>query len=282
MSLGTNEQEAIQTIHMAIDEGINYFDTADLYDFGKNEELVGKALKGRRDKVILATKVGNRWNESETSWTWDPSKAYIKEQVKESLRRLGTDYIDLYQLHGGTIEDDFEQVIEAFEELVKEGTVRYYGISSIRPNVIHRFVEHSSIQSIMMQYNLLDRRPEEFFSYLVDHQVSVIARGAIAKGLLTSNWMNKLSDKGYLLHSKNECIRLISQIESILDENQTLHSLALHYCLSHQAIATLAIGARNTNQLKDNLFHYYKNPIGKHQILSLNQALPKELYVDHR
>ncbi|MBP0724311.1 aldo/keto reductase [Bacillus sp. RG28] len=282
MSLGTDEQDAIQTIHMAIDEGINYFDTADLYDFGKNEELVGKALKGRRDKVILATKVGNRWNESKTSWTRDPSKAYIKEQVKESLRRLGTDYIDLYQLHGGTIEDDFEQVIEAFEELVKEGTVRYYGISSIRPNVIHRFVEHSSIQSNMMQYNLLDRRPEEFFSYLVDHQVSVIVRGAIAKGLLTSNWMNKLSDKGYLLHSKNECIRLISQIESILDENQTLHSLALHYYLSHQAIASLAIGARNPNQLKDNLIHYYKNPIDKHQILSLNQVLPKELYVDHR
>jgi aryl-alcohol dehydrogenase-like predicted oxidoreductase len=282
MSLGLDEQEAIQTIHMAIDEGINYFDTADLYDFGQNEEIVGKALKGRRDKVILATKVGNRWNELKTGWTWDPSKTYIKEQVKESLRRLRTDYIDLYQLHGGTIEDNVEQVLEAFEELVEEGIIRYYGISSVRPNVIHRFVEQSSIQSIMMQYNLLDRRPEEFFSYLEDHQVSVITRGAIAKGLLTSNWTEKLSDNGYLWHVKNECTKLISQLETILDEDQTLHSLALQYPLSHQAVTSLAIGARNTKQLKDNIIEYYKKPIDQQQIIQLHQILPKDLYLDHR
>lgn len=92
----------------------------------------------------------------------DPSKAYIKEAVKKSLTRLKTDYIDLYQLHGGTIEDNIDETIEAFEELKQEGVIRYYGISSIRPNVIKEYVKKSNIVSIMMQFSLFDRRPEEW------------------------------------------------------------------------------------------------------------------------
>ncbi|MDN8790573.1 aldo/keto reductase, partial [Staphylococcus aureus] len=85
-------------IHEALERGINYLDTADLYDRGLNEEFVGKAVKGKRGQVIIATKVGNRWRPDGSGWDWDPSKAYIKQAVKESLRRLQTDYIDLYQL----------------------------------------------------------------------------------------------------------------------------------------------------------------------------------------
>src|SRR5690606_3990438 len=110
------------------------------------------------------TKVGNRMIPGEDRWVWDASKTYIMEAVKDSLRRLGTDYIDLYQLHGGTMEDDATETIEAFEALKKEGVIRQYGISSIRPNVIKRFLTNSSAVSVMMQYSLLDRRPEEWFS----------------------------------------------------------------------------------------------------------------------
>lgn len=120
MSLGTSEAEAMRIIDEAIDLGINFFDTADLYDYGLNEEFVGKALKGKRDQIVLTTKVGNRWTEEKNGWSWDPSKNYIKAEVKESLRRLQTDYIDLYQLHGGTIEDPIDETIEAFEELKKK------------------------------------------------------------------------------------------------------------------------------------------------------------------
>src|SRR3954453_2808975 len=104
MSLGTDEQKAAEIISAALDEGITYFDTADLYDFGVNEAIVGKTLQSRRDKVILATKVGNRWNDSKDGWHWDASGTYIKSAIKDSLKRLGTDYIDLYQLHGGILE----------------------------------------------------------------------------------------------------------------------------------------------------------------------------------
>lgn len=161
MSLGTDEKAAHEIIEAALAEGINYFDTADLYDFGKNENIVGQALKNIREQVIIATKVGNRWTDSKKSWSWDPSKAYIKEEVKQSIKRLGTDYIDLYQLHGGTLDDPIDETIEAFEELRAEGFIKHYGISSIRPNVIRAYISKSNIVSVMMQYSILDRRPEE-------------------------------------------------------------------------------------------------------------------------
>ena len=95
MSLGTEEEHAVKLIHQALDGGVNFLDTADLYDEGRNEEMVRKAVQGRRSDVIIATKVGNRRVPGQDGWVWDPSKAYIKSAVKESLRRLGTDYIDL-------------------------------------------------------------------------------------------------------------------------------------------------------------------------------------------
>jgi aryl-alcohol dehydrogenase-like predicted oxidoreductase len=87
-------------------------------------------------KVIIATKVGNQWRADGSGWDWNPNKDYIISAVEQSLKRLQTDYIDLYQLHGGTMEDPIDETIEAFEQLQKQGKIRYYGISSIRPTVI--------------------------------------------------------------------------------------------------------------------------------------------------
>ena len=125
-------------------------------------------------------------NSDGEGWTWDSSKAHIMEAVKKSLMRLGTDYIDLYQLHGGTMEDNVDETIDAFESLKKDGLIRQYGISSIRPTVIKRFLDNSSAVSVMMQYSLLDRRPEEWFPMIHDAGASVITRGTIAKGFLTA------------------------------------------------------------------------------------------------
>ncbi|MGV2686963.1 aldo/keto reductase, partial [Clostridium perfringens] len=127
--------------------------------------------------VIIATKVGNRRVPGKDGLVWDPSKDYIKSAVKDSLRRLGTDYIDLYQLHGGTLDDPLDETIEAFEELKREGWIRYYGISSIRPNVIREYVAKSNIVSVMSQYSILDRRPEEaVLDLLAENGISAIAR----------------------------------------------------------------------------------------------------------
>ncbi|KAB7708850.1 aldo/keto reductase [Bacillus aerolatus] len=256
MSLGTEEKTARAIIETALEEGINYFDTADLYDFGLNETLVGTFLKPVREKVIIATKAGNRWEKGKEGWTWDPSKAYIKEAVKASLQRLQTDYIDLYQLHGGTLDDPIEETIEAFEELKKEGLIRAYGISSIRPNVIREFIAHSSIDSVMMQYSPLDRRPEEeALPLLQEHGISMVARGPLAKGLLSTNWrekINKFHEKGFLDYSAAELSELLNGLENKLSDSRTLNGLALRYILQHEAVSSVVAGASSVSQLKEN------------------------------
>jgi len=161
MSLKSADGNAEKIIRKAADSGINLFDTADLYDKGENEILLGKALKGIRNDVLISTKVGNRWKADGSGWEWFPRKSYILEAADKSLQRLQADCIDLYLLHGGTTEDPVDECIEAFERLKEEGKIRAYGISSIRPNVIREYVKRSKISAVMTQYSLLDRRPEE-------------------------------------------------------------------------------------------------------------------------
>ncbi|EPZ37359.1 hypothetical protein JV16_00836 [Anoxybacillus ayderensis] len=284
MSLGTSENDAIRLIHEAIDQGVNYFDTADLYDRGLNEEIVGKALKGKRHDVIVATKVGNRWTEQGNGWTWDPSKAYIKEAVKHSLRRLQTDYIDVYQLHGGTIDDPIDETIEAFEELQQEGIIRYYGISSMRPNVIREYVKRSRIVSVMMPYSLLDRRAEEWFPLLKKHNVSVIARGPLAKGLLTERPIEKASENtkqnGYVDYSFAELVTLIPKLKAVAP-NETLTAIALRFCLANEAVATVVPGASRLSQLIENVAAQSVT-LSDEQMAVLKQLTKQTMFTDHR
>ncbi|EMA6341448.1 aldo/keto reductase [Bacillus cytotoxicus] len=284
MSLGTEEKQAISIIHEAIDLGINFFDTADLYHYGLNEEFVGKALKGKRDQVILTTKVGNRWTSEKNGWSWDPSKTYIKTEVKESLRRLQTDYIDLYQLHGGTIEDPIEEIIEAFEELKQEGIIRHYGISSIRPNVIREYAKRSNIVSVLMEYSLLNRRPEEWFPLLQEHQISVIARGSLAKGLLTDDnerKVEKVKEKEYLSYSYPELTRTLTAIKEVTKE-RSLTETALQYCLHNPIVAAAIPGASSIQQLRENIRAYSKCALTNEEYKQIQAAVKCDTYALHR
>ncbi|MBE4910378.1 aldo/keto reductase [Bacillus luteolus] len=286
MSLGKEEKQASEIIHKATDSGINYLDTADLYDFGVNEEFVGRAIKSKRKDIILATKVGNRWNTSKKGWSWDPSKDYIKSVVKDSLLRLQTDYIDLYQLHGGTIEDNIDETIEAFEDLKKEGLIRYYGISSIRPNVIKEYIERSSIVSVMMQYSLLDRRPEEVFPLLKEHNISVVCRGPVAKGLLTDKPLestnSKIKENGYLDYSYEELASLRQSLKEELASERSLTEIALQYCLYDSVVASVVAGASKIEQLVDNVEAVSSTPLTDNQVRILRELSKASLYEQHR
>ncbi|MFE4425678.1 aldo/keto reductase [Peribacillus butanolivorans] len=281
MSLGTVESQASEIIQAALDEGINYFDTADLYNFGVNEEIVGKNLKSVREQVYIATKVGNRWNENKDSWSWDPSGTHIKTAVKDSLKRLGTDYIDLYQLHGGTISDNIEETVEAFEDLKKEGYIRYYGISSIRPNVIKKFTEKSDLDSVMMQYSLLDRRPEEWMPLLENKQISIIARGPLAKGLLSEKMLEKANEDGYLDYSYQELKDLLPQLKDKLS-GRKLNDTALQFVLSHQSVAAVVPGASSVQQLRENCRAVNSSSLSETELDVLKQLTKVNKYESHR
>ena len=246
MSLGMNDADNAKLLHRAMALGINYFDTADLYDKGFNETTVGKALQGRRGKVVIATKVGNQWRPDGSGWDWNPRPEYIIASVEGSLQRLGTDYIDLYQLHGGTIEDPTDDVIAAFEKLQQQGKIRYYGISSIRPNVIREYARRSNIVSVMMQYSLLDRRPEvSCLPVLQQHGISVLARGSVAKGLLIDKPATP-----YLNYTQAEVQQAKDAILSLSGPQRSAAQTALKYVLMHPVVASAVVGVRTFAQLE--------------------------------
>ena len=276
MSLPTNIKEARPIVEAALDAGINYFDTADLYDQGVNEEIIGELLKSHRENIILATKVGNRWVNGTDGWTWDPTPTHIKNGVKESLRRLQTDYIDVYQLHGGTIDDPWDEIIDTFEELKKEGLIRAYGISSIRPNVFVPFLTTSNAVSNMMQFSLLDRRPEEWFETIGQAGASVVTRGSIAKGLLTAQWRERL--KPYMSYDEQELTHVLTQLEQ---EYNNIHALALAFNLQFDMIASTVIGARTQKQLEASIAAY--NEAQKiHDLSKAMTIVKQDMYTEHR
>ncbi|GAA4796458.1 aldo/keto reductase [Olivibacter ginsenosidimutans] len=280
MSLNESQKQAESLLQQAFDAGINFFDTADLYDKGRNEEWVGKALQPFRKEVIIATKVGNQWREDGSTWDWNPSKDYILKAVEDSLRRLQTDYIDLYQLHGGTIDDPIDETIEAFEVLKQQGKIRWYGISSIRPNVIREYVKRSRIVSVMMQYSLLDRRPEEeILSLLAEHQISVITRGGLAQGRLLGK---KTGD--YLQYTKTEVAKAAEAISNMArDLNKSEISVALAYILSQEAVTSAITGIRTTDQLYE-VLELLKNPLrlDGEQLQFLRASVRDYIYENHR
>jgi aryl-alcohol dehydrogenase-like predicted oxidoreductase len=278
MSLKDNQAENEKIIHKAIDEGINYFDTADLYDKGRNEASLGQAIKGKRDKVIIATKVGNQWRNEGSGWDWNPSKKYILTAIEGSLQRLQTDYVDLYQLHGGTMEDPIDETIEAFEQLQKEGKIRYYGISSIRPNVIREYIKRSNIVSVMMQYSLLDRRPEEtILELLKEFNIGVLARGSVASGLL----VNK-PPKPYLNYVADEVSKAVRAVNRISSNNRNSAQTAIRYVLENEAITAAIVGIRTMEQLEEAIKTIKTPKLTSEEIATLINALPANTYDQHR
>jgi len=278
MSLAENDPGNKDLIHRAIDLGINFFDTADLYQKGLNEIAVGDAIKGKRNELIVASKVGNQWKADGSGWDWNPNKDYILSCADKTLQRLQTDYLDLYQLHGGTIEDPIDETIEAFEILLQQGKIRYYGISSIRPNVIREYVRRSNIVSVMMQYSLLDRRPEETcLGLLHQNNIGILARGSLAKGLL----VNK-PPTTYLNYTEEEVRNAASIIAKVSGKDRNNSQTAIAFVLQHPAISSAVVGIRTAKQLEDVIKTVEKKTIDKNEMDLLKNALPTNYYDAHR
>ncbi|HEY0272237.1 MAG TPA: aldo/keto reductase [Chitinophaga sp.] len=278
MSLKGPEAANIALLHQALAGGINLFDTADLYDQGANEALFGKAFKDRRSQVILATKVGNQLRPDGSGWDWNPRKEYILRAVEDSLRRLQTDYIDLYQLHGGTLDDPTDETISAFAQLQQQGKIRYYGISSIRPDVIRTWVERSQMVSVMMQYSLLDRRPEESALPLLEaHHIGVLARGSVAKGLLAGK-----PAAGYLDYTPQAVQTMQEAVKAISGDARSMGQTAMRYVLQHPAVTSLVVGIRTAQQLEEALGAATAPALTPAEMQTLAEVLPARFYESHR
>lgn len=273
-----DEQKCLQMLQHAFDMGIRFLDTADIYDKGMNETIIGKAIHSRRDDILLATKVGNQISNDASGLVWNPRKEYIIKAVEESLRRLRTTYIDLYQLHGGTVDDPIDESIEAFELLKSSGKIRAYGISSIRQNVIREYVKRSQISSVMLQYSLADRRPEEQILPLLDENgISVLARGTLAKGLLVGKPAVE-----HLGHSAGEIAAAAATVAACSTQNRSPVQTAIRYVLHGRPFVTAIVGVSNFIQL-DEIAGAINTPVlSDEEYEILRTSLPAKIYSDHR
>ena len=273
-----DEQKSIRILHHAFDLGIRFLDTADIYDKGMNETVIGKAIHSKRHEIFLATKVGNQIQNNGSGWVWNPRKEYIIKAVDESLRRLRTTYIDLYQLHGGTVDDPIDESIEAFELLKTSGKIRTYGISSIRQNVIREYVKRSRISSVMLQYSLVDRRPEEqVLPLLEENGINVLARGTLAKGLLVGKPAIE-----HLGHSAGDVASAAAAVAICSSHHRSPVQTAIRYVLHGHPFVTVVVGVSNIIQL-DEVAGIINTPLlSDEEYEILRTSIPAKIYSDHR
>ena len=184
-----DEAESIATIHRAIDLGVNFLDTADMYGMGRNEELVGRALRGRREQVILATKFGNVRGPNGEFLGVNGRPEYVREACEASLRRLGVEVIDLYYQHRVDPATPIEETVGAMAELVRAGKVRYLGLSEAAPATIRRAYAVHPIAALQTEYSLWSRDPEDgMLAACRELQWGFVAYSPLGRGFLTGRF----------------------------------------------------------------------------------------------
>jgi aryl-alcohol dehydrogenase-like predicted oxidoreductase len=193
---GTNVDESIQTIRSAIERGITLIDTAPVYGFGRSEEIVGTALAGGlRERAVIATKAGLEWRDGKV-WR-NSSPVRIRAEVEDSLRRLRTDYIDLYQVHWPDPLVPIHETATALARLLREGKIRAIGVSNYSPAQMEEFMEVAPIHSVQPPYNLFEREAENgVLPYAAQHDIAALCYGALCRGLLTGTITNSTQFKG--------------------------------------------------------------------------------------
>lgn len=191
-----NEAEAIVTIHRSLELGGNWLDTADIYGPLTNEQLVGKATQGNRDKYIIATKFGFEIDDNnQATWAFNGTKAYVKKAVECSLKNLNTDYIDLYYLHRLDKNTPIEETVEAMGDLVKEGKVKYIGLSEVSSATIRKAHAVHPLTAVQTEYSLFERNVEEagIKATLEELGIGLVAYSPLGRGFLSGQF-RKLED----------------------------------------------------------------------------------------
>lgn len=185
---GTDDEQSIETIRSAVERGLTFIDTAAVYGMGYSESLVGEALRrhGLRDQVVLATKCGIAWSDDHQRLWRDASRARIEREIDDSLRRLGTDRIDLYQVHWPDPRTPMDETARAMEELYRSGKIRAIGVSNFNAEQMDRFREAAPLHANQPPYNLFERElGDEVLPYCAEHGIATVTYGALCRGLLS-------------------------------------------------------------------------------------------------
>ncbi|MCF7802664.1 MAG: aldo/keto reductase [Candidatus Marinimicrobia bacterium] len=264
-----SQADANNLVDMAIDKGINIFDTADIYAGGRSEEMLGQALKGRRDKYLIATKFGFRMGDEGPNGV-GLSRKRIVEACEASLKRLQTDYIDLYQIHSYDFITPIEETLQALNQLIEQGKVRYIGCSNFTGWQLMKAMATSEkygnerLISLQAYYSLLGRDLEfELVPVCQDQEIGIMVWSPLHGGVLTGKY--HFSDEwpdgtriqepdDQTPYDREQGEKVLRAVKEIADERGvSLAQVSLNYLLRKQGVSTVVIGAQNEKQLKDNL-----------------------------
>lgn len=259
-----SEQELVDAIHTALESGINFYDTADTYGLGRSEELLGKTLKSKRHEVVIATKFGVRVSNGKTFY--DNSPEWIEQAVRDSLKRLGTDYIDLYQVHYLDQITPLATVVEKLESLKRAGVIRYYGLSNVYLDDAEKIRAFKGrFVSFQNEYSLACRKSEKDIQTLADEmQMTPLTWGSLGQGILTGKYdrssvfeKNDRRSRDIYINFHGEKLeknlQIVEKIREIsLESGRALPAIAIRFILDHLKDSVVLAGAKRPSQVMPN------------------------------
>jgi aryl-alcohol dehydrogenase-like predicted oxidoreductase len=260
----TDVDQAVAAIRRAVEGGVTFFDTAQAYGFGRSEQLLGRALEiVRRDEVVIATKGGLRPTAHGTGVVRDASPAWIRQGVDRSLDALGTDYLDLYQLHWPDPSTPVEETAEALAKLVADGKIRHVGVSNFDPAQMDRFSATLPVETLQPPYHLFRRDIEaQVLPYTAAHNIGVLVYGPLAHGLLGGHMSPETNFAADDWRSKSPMfkgdaflrnLRAAAALRRLATEElgMTLPQVAVAWTLAHPAVHVAIVGTRNPGHVDE-------------------------------
>jgi aryl-alcohol dehydrogenase-like predicted oxidoreductase len=282
----TDDQEIFDAIDFALDSGVTFYDTADVYGDGHSEELLGISMQGRRDKFIVATKIGWQGFDGEAGQSAYTSVDKLVAGVESNLRRLQTDYIDIIQSHINFREPTMEIFLEGFQKLQREGKVRAYGVSTSDFDYLQAFNADGGCATLQIDYSILHRMPEsDILPYCEANNIGVIVRGALAMGILTGKFNADTEfgegdfRRGWHEDPEQQAIYLddlakVEALRPLATGERTLAQVALQFTLAHTAVTTVIPGAKNVRQMRDNIHAGLLPPLTPAEMAQINAIVP--------
>ena len=281
-----DEEESINTLHKAIDLGVNFFDTADMYGWGANERLLGKAFKGRWDDVILATKFAVMRGPNGEFLGLNGKPEYIRQACDQSLQNLGVETIDLYYMHRQDPKVEIEEIVGAMSDLVKQGKVKHIGLSEVNAERLRRAHAVHPITALQTEYSLCSREPEqEIFDVCKELGITFVAYSPLGRGFLTgaiksradletNDW--RLTLPRFTDEAIKENLKFVKVVEQIAqDKKVSKAQVALAWVLSQNDEIITIPGTRKVHRLEENLGAFMME-LTKADLAVIQQSMPSE------
>ncbi len=278
------EQELLDTVNVAIDKGLNFFDTADTYGLGKSEETLAKALGEKRKDVVIATKFGVRVENGKTFY--DNSPEYIEKALQDSLRRLNTDYIDVYQIHYRDGVTPISAVVEALEKYKAKGYIRAYGLSNIYESDLEELKSHrGKFVSMQDEYSLACRKNEAYLTDLANElSITPMTWGSLGQGVLSGKYNKNTTFESNDRRSREiyvnfhgeklkQNLEIVERMRPMANNHGVpVSAVALRFILDYLNDSVVLVGAKRPSQITDNIlatdWHLTDNEIKELELIS--------------